>query len=221
MSFKVVTLNMFMSCAYLVEHSGGVILVDAGIPGEERRILRKMKTIGYDNLDLIFITHAHIDHYGSAAALREVTGAPIAIHGADNEAMALGETRLGTTKGIGRFVERILPTVQRVWRTPPAPADIVLEDGDDFTDQGLEARVLHTPGHTLGSSCLLVGDAAFVGDIITTTGRRPRLQRYYAESWPLLETSIKRLLNADPLIVYPGHGRNSLDASDLRRLPVN
>ncbi|MGB3715364.1 MAG: MBL fold metallo-hydrolase [Candidatus Promineifilaceae bacterium] len=220
-ALKVTSLNLFMSRAYLVELGGGVILVDAGMLGEEGRILRKIKTLGYDDLGLIFITHAHIDHYGSAAALREITGAPIAVHSADSEAMSLGETRLGTARGSGRLVERLFPVIQRLWPTPPTPADIFLEDGDDLTHRGLKARLLHTPGHTLGSSSLLVGDVAFVGDLVTTTGRRPRLQRFYAESWPLLGTSLKRLIDDSPQIVHPGHGRNPLGTRELRQLALN
>lgn len=221
MALKVVSLKLFMSRAYLVEHSGGVILVDAGIPGEEGRILRKIESLGYDDLGLIFITHAHVDHYGSAAALREITGAPIAVHRADSEAMSLGETRLGTARGRGRLVKRMYSTIQRFWPTPPTTADILLEDGDDLTNLGLKARVLHTPGHTLGSSSLLVGDVAFVGDLVTASGRSPRLQRYFAESWPLLRTSLKRLIDTAPQIVYPGHGRNPLGSVELRRLALN
>jgi glyoxylase-like metal-dependent hydrolase (beta-lactamase superfamily II) len=219
-ALKVTSISLLISRAYLVEHDNGVILVDAGMPGEERRILRKINANGYDDLSLVYITHAHIDHYGSAAALREITGAPIAVHSEDSEAMSLGETRLGTAKGSGRLVEFMFPIIQRLWHTPSTPADIVLEDGDDLSHLGMKARVLHTPGHTLGSSCLLVEDVAFVGDLVTSTGRHPRMQRYYAESWPLLETSIMRLMDADPQLAYPGHGRIPLGIGELRKLAL-
>jgi hydroxyacylglutathione hydrolase len=221
MSLKVISLKLLMSRSYLIESSSGLILVDAGLPGEEKRILRAIRSLRSESLDLIFITHAHVDHYGSAAALREITGAPIAIHKMDGESMSIGDTRLGTAKGRGRLVKRLLPAIQRIWPTPPTPADIFFEDGDDFSHLGLDARALHTPGHTLGSSSLLVGDEAFVGDLITTTGNRPRLQRYYAQSWPLLQTSLTHLIEANPKRLYPGHGRNILDDGDLQKLDSN
>ena len=177
MSLKITSLKLLMSRAYLIESEDRLILVDAGLPGEERRIVGAMKALGAKRLDLIFITHAHIDHYGSAAAIREITGAPIAIHKADAEPMAMGETRLGTAKGRGKLVSRLLPLVQRIRPVPPTEADILFEDVDDFSDQGLAAQALHTPGHTLGSASLLVGDEAFVGDLLTTTANHPRLQR--------------------------------------------
>jgi hydroxyacylglutathione hydrolase len=218
MSIKVFPLKLLMSNAFLVQQHGSLMLVDAGMPGEEGRILRGIKSTGYEKLDLIFITHAHIDHYGSAAALREITGAAIAVHVDDSEALAMGETRLGTARGIGRPVARILPVIQRVWRTPPAPADLFLEDGEFLTHNECTATVLHTPGHTMGSSCLLVEDTAFVGDLITTTGNRSRLQRFYAEAWPLLRPSLDKLAASGPKLLFPGHGKKSIDAIELGRL---
>ncbi|MCB9150311.1 MAG: MBL fold metallo-hydrolase [Caldilineaceae bacterium] len=53
---------------YLIESAEGLVLVDAGLPLLEQPILNKMAEIGRADLRLIFITHAHIDHYGSAAA---------------------------------------------------------------------------------------------------------------------------------------------------------
>ncbi len=221
MAVKVFTLKLLMSRAYFVELDGKTILVDAGIPGETRRILRGIKSAGYEKLDLIFITHAHIDHCGSAAAIREITGAPIAVHEADSDALALGETRLGTARGAGKLVKRIYPLIQRRWPTPPAPADVILKDGQDLSDLGFEASILHTPGHTFGSSCLLASDAAFVGDLLTTSGRNPRLQRYFAESWSMLESSLERLVAAGPKISYPGHGTKPIILDELKGMLIH
>ena len=220
MAVKVFTLKLLLSRAYLVELDGKTILVDAGIPGETRRILRGIKSAGYEKLDLIYITHAHIDHCGSAAAIREITGAPIAVHEADSDALAVGETRLGTGRGAGKVVKGIFPLIQKLWPTPPAPADVILEDGQELSDLGFVASILHTPGHTFGSSCLLVDDVAFVGDLLTTSGRNPRLQRYFAESWSLLESSLESLVAARPKITYPGHGTKPITLDELKRLLI-
>jgi hydroxyacylglutathione hydrolase len=215
---KVITLKLLLSRAYLVEIDSKTILVDAGIPGEEKRILRGLKSAGFGKVDLIYITHAHIDHCGSAAAIREITGAPIAVHEADSDALAVGESRLGTGRGFGKLVKRIFPLIQRVYPSPPAPPDIILHDEQELSDLGFEASVLHTPGHTYGSSCLLVGDVAFVGDLLTSTGGVPHLQRYFAESWSSLEPSLEKLVAAAPKIAYPGHGAMPIIFDELKRL---
>lgn len=221
MTLFVHSLNLFMSRAYLVDLNGVLVLIDAGLPGEQGRILRKMQTLGYDKLDLIYITHAHIDHYGSAAAIREATKAPIAVHRADGEAMTLGETRLGTARGIGKPVKGLLPTIQRFYRTPATPPDILLDDGDDLSQIGMPATVLHTPGHTFGSSSLVVGDSAFVGDLITNRRRRPRLQRYYAEDWQLIRSSYERLVELGLSRLYPGHGQIPVLTPELESITLS
>ena len=79
-----------MCRVYLIETGSSLFLVDAGSPGEEKKILRHIKKYGEKKLRLIFITHGHFDHYGSAAALQRLTGALIAIHKDDAMAMAEG-----------------------------------------------------------------------------------------------------------------------------------
>ncbi|MDX2275732.1 MAG: MBL fold metallo-hydrolase, partial [Hyphomonadaceae bacterium] len=95
-------------------------------------------------------THAHADHLSAADYVRGKTGAKI---------------------GIGaRIVD-----VQRAFRTlfnavdvaPNGEAfDALFEDGARFAIGGLEARVIHTPGHTPACVTYVIGDAAFVGDTL-------------------------------------------------------
>ena len=68
--------------AHLIISEGGCILVDAGIPGSEHKIERVLARYGLalHNIKLIIVTHAHVDHAGSAACLRELSGAPILAH---------------------------------------------------------------------------------------------------------------------------------------------
>lgn len=210
-----------MANAYLIETDSGLVLVDAGMPGDERKVLARMKAIGREDLRLIYITHGHVDHYGCAAALRTLTGAPVAVHQADAEDMANGRTRLGTARGRGRILGTTWPVVGRLLQAPATPADIVLDDGDDLSGFGLEATVLHTPGHTLGSTSLVVeGRYAFTGDLLTNSGR-PRMQRFYAQDWSLFPASLARLQAAGPEWVYTGHGTEPVGRDELAALKVN
>lgn len=161
-----------MAFCHLVESSEGLVLIDAGSPGKEHEILRHLKRLGRDDLRLILITHAHLDHYGSAAALRRETGALVAIHAADAEPMAKGETRLGSARYWGFFIKLILPWVEKRVGPEPVAADILLADGDDLRQFGLPGRIVHTPGHTPGSCSVIVSDGiAFVGDLVSPMGR--------------------------------------------------
>ena len=207
-----------MSLAYLIENDAGLVLVDAGLRGEEKKVLKKMQALERDDLRLIFITHAHLDHYGSAAALKRMTGAPIAVHREDEEAMALGETRIGSARSLGRVMVATLPLVHPLLRPEPASADFIYDDGDGLEAFGLEATVLHTPGHTAGSSCLIMQDRlAFAGDLVTNNGR-PMLQRFFAQDWSSLTDSLERLKAQEPEWIYPGHGRDPMKGSELQSL---
>jgi glyoxylase-like metal-dependent hydrolase (beta-lactamase superfamily II) len=209
-----------MGRAYLIEGNAGLVLVDAGLPHFERSVLRRMRALGRngDDLRLIFVTHAHLDHYGSAAALRRLTGAPVAVHRADGDAMARGETSLGSIRGGGWLMAALLPLSKPVLRLEPTPPDLLLDDGDDLRAYGLDAVVLHTPGHTPGSGCLVIeGRIAFAGDLLSTTSR-PLVQRYFADDWPLIPSSLARLQALRPEWIYPGHGRRPLSGAALQRL---
>jgi glyoxylase-like metal-dependent hydrolase (beta-lactamase superfamily II) len=207
-----------MSTAYLIESDAGLVLVDAGLPRFERKVVRRMRALGRDTLRLIFITHAHLDHYGSAAALRRLTGAPIAIHRADADAMARGTTPIGSVRRHGRSLWALLRLFEPHLRPEPTAPDVLLDDGDDLRAYGLDAVVLHTPGHTPGSSCLIVeGRIAFVGDLLSTVVR-PRVQRSFAHDWSLIPDSLARLQALRPEWAYAGHGCRPLGGRALQRL---
>lgn len=206
MPLRIHSITMGLAPAYLIESEAGLVLVDAGLPGQSPRVLRRMRRLGRSDLRLIFITHAHLDHYGSAAALRRLTGAPIAVHSADADALASGTSPIGTTRGWGRVAWPILRRFERLLPHEPTPPDVLLNDGDDLHAYGLDAVVVHTPGHTPGSSSLLIeGRLAFVGDLISTAGW-PRVQRSYAHDWALIPQSLARVQALRPEWVYPGHG---------------
>src|SRR5438874_5799943 len=106
----------------------------------------------------IAITHGHIDHIGGAMKLKAATGAPILMNEGDLEQLALLE-------------------IQAAWIGVEAPAPVkldgLLQDAATITAGGLRATVIHTPGHTEGSSCLylpaekklIAGDTLFAGSI--------------------------------------------------------
>lgn len=194
------------------------MLVDAGSPGHEKRILRRVHGLGRGDLRLIYVTHAHLDHYGSAAALRRLTGAPIAIHRADAEAMARGETPIALARGRGKLGRLLLPLAERYLRPEPVQADVLLDDGDELDPYGLDAVVVHTPGHTPGSSCLyLEGRVAFVGDLISTV-LGAHAQRTYACDWAALAESLRRVQALAPALVYGGHGGRPISGATFQRL---
>ncbi|MEJ2721150.1 MAG: MBL fold metallo-hydrolase [bacterium] len=204
--------------AYLIETRNGLVLVDAGSRGRERQILELLADLGRDDLRLVVITHAHLDHYGSAAAVRRATGAPIAAHDGDAGSMVRGETNLGSVRGWGKLVEITMPLVERFLKPEPTKPDILLDDGQRLDEFGLDAFVLHTPGHTPGSISLIVdGRLAFAGDLVSARGW-PHAQWFYATDWAGIAASIDLLKTYGPEWVYTGHSGKPIRGEAFQRI---
>ncbi len=142
---------------YLVAIDDGLLLVDTGMPGNAKRIVAFTKSIGRQAADLryIVLTHCDIDHIGSVAGLKELTGAQVAIHELDGPVLA-GEQR--SQKG-----GLAMAAIYRLLRFRPVVPDLLLKDGD--TIGGLQ--VIHVPGHTAGSLVLCREDGVvFSGDAL-------------------------------------------------------
>jgi hydroxyacylglutathione hydrolase len=219
-SGRIHSLHAGMGTVHLIEAEDGWVLVDAGSPGNAEPILEALGSVGDGTLQLIYITHAHFDHYGNARALHQQTGAPIAIHQADKAAMAAGKTPIRSAHGYGRVARLFLPFLEWILRPQPTLADIVLTDGQRLDAYGLDAVVLHTPGHTPGSSSLIVpGQVAFVGDLLSTRGGL-HVQDLYATDWSKLAHSLARLQEYELSHLYAGHGRRPASGAALQALAV-
>ena len=178
--------------------TGEAIVIDPGLPmgsnaaGGPAHLLARLRAHGL-RLTHILITHAHIDHVGGALALKQATGAPIVMHQADLpllKAMDLQADWLG------------------VAAPPVASPDASAEDGLGVQLGPLYGEVLHTPGHTPGSVCLLFPqiNILFAGDTLFA-GAIGRTDLPLGDGALLLRSIRDRLLPLhDELIVVPGHG---------------
>jgi glyoxylase-like metal-dependent hydrolase (beta-lactamase superfamily II) len=202
----------------LLEYPHGLFLIDSGSPGMQAPVLEKMKQLGRADLKVIWITHAHYDHYGSAAALRKLTGARIGVHPADAKCMSAGQSPLGSTRRYGFIYPVIQPMVGRMWPLLATPVDFTMDDGETLERFGLEATILYTPGHTPGHTCVLLSDGtAFAADLIARNPR-PRLQDLLATDWSQLPGSLERLKSVHPRRVFTGHSRVALPGELLQKI---
>ncbi len=213
-------LHTGLGVSFLLEFSEGLYLIDCGSPGQQNVILQKMRELGRSDLRLIWITHAHYDHYGNAAALRVLTGAMIGVHPADASSLAAGKSPAGTARGRGVILLFALALMMKF--RPPAPvrADFTIGDNGSLAEYDLDATVLHTPGHTPGHTCLQLSDGTvFAGDLIARNPRA-RLQDLLATDWRQLPASLARLKAACPLVVYTGHSTHPLSAETIQAIRV-
>ena len=159
-------------------------------PGDEAgRIISTIKKREL-NLDLIVNTHGHIDHIAANGGLKEEFGAPLCIHSADADMLVNPQRNLSFFIGVP---------------TSSPPADRLLEDGDVLKVGELSLKVMHTPGHSPGSVCLLGDSFIFTGDLLFAGG----IGRYDfpGSSYEKLEKSLEEVIALDGgLVAYPGHG---------------
>ena len=204
--YKIHTVSSIWGNCYIIETEDDIFLVDTCEPGNLWRILRKIKKIG-KKLRLIFITHAHFDHYGNAKKLRDNTGALIAVHKLDAELISKGKSSVKYVRGGGRIGKLLLPLQNLIYNTPETKPDIIVKEGYNLKKFGLDAVILHMPGHTAGHSALLLESKyIFVSDIILI---QPflKIQDYYSNDWSQLIDSFNRLKSIKPEIIFHGYGR--------------
>jgi hydroxyacylglutathione hydrolase len=210
--------NLLQGNVYLIETGKDLFMVDAGYPGYERMILKTLARFPDKKLKLIFLTHAHFDHFGSARAMRQKTGAPIGIHRLDAPALLSGATIIDSAKGWGRIGLLFKPAAERILSVKPCPVDILFEDNDSLDHLGLRATVLHTPGHSDGHCCLIVQDSiAFTGDLLVTLFGVQK-QNLYARSWKTIDSSLAVLKALNPVRCYSGHHRRIVTREELAKI---
>ena len=142
------------------------------------------------NLKYVLLTHGHFDHIGKTEKYRR-SGAKLCIHELDTSLLSDGERNASS---LFMHTPLIIPD-----------ADILLKDNDILYLGNTEIRVMHTPGHTPGSVCYLVGDDMFCGDTLFagSIGRTD----FWGGNMTKMRESLSRLKGIDEHYnVYSGHG---------------
>ncbi len=188
---------------YLVTTEEGTAIIDTGLPGNEKKLLGYAAKVGVQpaQISLIVLTHADIDHSGSAAKLKASTGAKLAVHAADAPRVA-GEMKLKEVKG---GMGLLMGVVSPFMRFTPVKPDLLLKESDTV----LGLSVVHTPGHTDGSISLYKeGAVLFVGDALRTDSEgKPMLPPAgFTADMDLAKESIRKVSALSYGLLLPGHG---------------
>ncbi len=212
--------------AHLLIGSDGCVLVDAGLPASAAKVEKVLSKQGLTFADIkaIIITHAHVDHAGGAAELREKTRAPIIAHAYDLPYYKREKPMTFCPTGkVGRyFLKTPLPHQSYTAFEP----DLLLRDDEtfDISEFGIAGVIRHTPGHTAGSlSVELCSNEAMVGDLVASgilIGGILRInhaiQPPFEENTEAVSEQLLRLIDSGVERFYLGHG-GPLDAKEVRR----
>lgn len=124
--------------SYLITSADGHILLDGALPQSADMIADNIKTLGFDISDvkILLNTHAHFDHSGGLARLKELSGGQLFASEGDRSALE-GGFYLGAEDKID-------------YSAPPVSVDRTIADGETITLGDIVMTATITPGHTRG-----------------------------------------------------------------------
>jgi len=206
---------------FIIEDRGKLTILDAGNPNQYDQLPVAVAELGrtMGDVEAIVLTHAHGDHLGSAARIRSESDAAVHVH-RDDVALARGEADRKYERHYIRDLNHKYAWGSLIFflrggatKAPPVHELVEFEHGETLDLPG-KPRVIYTPGHTDGSSCLELADrkVLFTGDALVTlsivTGERtPRVMPgSFNQDSPLALESLNELKGLNAELLLPGHG---------------
>lgn len=205
----IIIVNLDFVNAFLVKVNDEFILIDTGLPFHWQKLESSLTSAGCTpgKLKLIIITHGDVDHVGNCVKLREKFNCKIAMHKDDS---FMVENAVPLKRKVRTLTGKIFYLLRRLKRKrltfDKFKPDIYLADGQNLNEYGLNAKVIHIPGHTKGSIGILTDDGTlFAGDIFTN--REKPDKAFYIDNYKDLKNSYSRLKTLNIKMIYPGHGK--------------
>jgi len=203
---------------YLVEESGLVTIVDAGLPGYWNKLPAALAEMGrtLEDVRALVLTHGHSDHIGFAERARRERSWPVSVHEAD-AALARGEVPnpakgAGSPIRIGPILRFLLLGLRNGGVRQHSLAEVATFGDGATLDVPGSPRVILLPGHTPGNAALHLADrsALLVGDALATYAvtsglQGPQIAPFSADRQQAL-ASLARIEYLDAQHVLPGHG---------------
>ena len=183
------------------ESSGEGMVIDPG--GNSEEIYHAIADSGLD-IKIIVLTHGHSDHIAALRDIQDKTGAEVAIHASDADFL----------EGHGSFSSQFGIS----YKTPHPPERLLRED-DVIEVGGFSFKVIHTPGHTPGSICLLTDARVFTGDTLFRRGIGTTMMPGSSRSQLINSIQTKLMALPDDTVIYPGHGRETTIGAERRDNP--
>lgn len=187
MNIESYTGGMFDTNCFLIEKDGSSVLIDAP-QGSADWLAEKGKKV-----DLLLLTHGHIDHVVDAARIKRDHHCKVGYH--PDGVQMLTEPGFFRNFGFGFEIEQV-------------SADLLIDETDSQNFGGLDFQVLHVPGHCPGSICFFSkSDGILFGGDVLFAGGVGRWDLPGGDG-ELLFTGIKKKIFplGDDVTVYPGHG---------------
>jgi glyoxylase-like metal-dependent hydrolase (beta-lactamase superfamily II) len=198
--------NEYDCNVFLIDGGDELVLIDSGCGYDVEPIVNNIRCAGFEptRVGRLLLTHAHADHCGASAALRQRLGVEVALSGREAEFLERGD-EVATSLDRAR-AEGIYPAD---FRLTPCTVDRRLSHGDEIACGRLVLRAIEVGGHSPGSICyLLTGgerSCLFSGDTVFPFGAISLLN-CEGSSLEGYRRDIRRLANLGIEALLPGHG---------------
>jgi hydroxyacylglutathione hydrolase len=206
---------------FFIETEDGRILVDAGMPTDPEALDEVFATAGVEprSIRLIVITHGHVDHVGLVAYAKEITGAKVLCHQSLSGALAVGDIEGPVAQNLMGRLLNVMSGLQEMMGGTDIEgvhADILVEDVFELDEYGISGRIIHTPGHSLGSlSIILDNGETLVGDMVRDEGNGGIGPGMFYEDKAALVASLEEVALVDSRTIFLSHG-NTVDNAELK-----
>lgn len=195
--------------AYLLEHDGGLVIIDTLYDTNAAIIMRQISQIGKSVGDIkhIILTHAHRSHLGGAAILQQLSGATVYAHEWEADIIG-GERTAQPVSLLPRAPLRVYPLqaglAMGLGKHPPVTVDCQIHEGDQIGP----LRVIYTPGHSPGHLAFYweARKLLIAGDSIATWPKFELGWRGFTLNPRQAQRSLLRLAELDTEILCVGHG---------------
>ena len=204
----------------LVTDGAGVVLIDAGFPGNRDDVLTSLGQLGFgvDDLRAILLTHAHVDHFGSAIWFAKTHGTPVYCHAAE-----VGHAKRD-------YLEQVSPldVAKRIWQPRFMTWTVAITRRGGLVRDGIPSAqpytedvaaelpgtpmAVPTPGHTGGHCSFVVdgvvvsGDALVTGHPVSSRSGPQLLPGLFNHDQDRCVRSLSALGRLDSEVLLPGHG---------------
>ena len=195
---------------FFVRDGDEAALIDSGF-GDEPSVKARVDYLAEQTgvqVKYIVLTHHHFDHTSGAKQLKDVTGAQVTLHPQEEAFLRDWQSEAPQDIEIPEEAKELREKVAR-FREQAAEADpdVMMNDGDEFKVGDVTLRIVHTPGHTLGSVCIYIPEemALFTGDTALGLGTVAISPPPHGDMALYLQ-SLARLQTLDCEVMLPGHG---------------
>lgn len=206
--YKIIQVLAGRSNVFLLTNKEKNILIDTSPKFMWNKLQNRLGQLKIEKIDFLILTHTHFDHAANAKRVKEKYNAQVIVHKDEAEYLAKGDNIIpeGTNPFSKTLVHLFSKQFASFAKYEPCQFDLVVDSDTDLNNSGFNARIIATPGHTVGSISIIIDDEiALVGDTMFGVFRWSVYPPFGNDKAEMIK-SWSKLLNTNCKIFIPSHG---------------